>query len=69
MATSEYKPEYCGSALDGNIKQNEFCARKHSMNESNIVISFDKGDVSLLFIRHFTSVSIKTWASLKDCIY
>lgn len=47
MATSEYKPEHYGSALDGNIKQSEFCAGKHSMNESNIVISFDKGDVSL----------------------
>lgn len=45
--TSEYKPELCGSALDGNIKQSEFCAVKHSMNESSIVISFDKGDVCL----------------------
>jgi len=47
MATSEYEPEHYESALDGNIKQSEFCAGKHSMNESNIVISLDKGDVSL----------------------
>lgn len=47
MATSEHKAEYYRSALDGNIKQSEFCAGKHSMNESNTVISFDKVDVSL----------------------
>lgn len=47
MATSEYKPQHYGSALDGNTKQSEFCAGKQSMNESNIVISFDKGDASL----------------------
>lgn len=47
MATSEYKPEYHGSALGGNIKQNEFRAEKHSMNEANIIILFDKRDVSL----------------------
>lgn len=28
-------------------KQSEFCAWKYSVNESNIVISFDKGDVTL----------------------
>lgn len=47
MATGEHKPEYCGSVLNWNRKQSEFCAWKYSMNESNIVISFDKGDVSL----------------------
>lgn len=46
-SSSEYKSEHCGSAPDGNVKQSEFCAGKHSVNEFNLVISFDKGDVSL----------------------
>lgn len=35
MATSEYKPEHHVSALGGNIKQSEFHAKKHSMDEAN----------------------------------
>lgn len=47
MATCEHKPEYCGSVPNRNRKQSVFCAWKYSVNKSNIVISFDKGDVSL----------------------
>lgn len=39
--------QYAMDQLLMEIESSEFCAEKRSMNESNLVVSFDKGDVSL----------------------